>query len=151
MKVGPFSVAVAGQARTNTCTGFWTGTCSAGTVRAMSAPVISFKATKVLTTTEAREAIPSIARRCHDQGIAAGIVFYGPQRRPEAAIIPVALLEALAPYLEDVVLAETLRLRRAEDSGVRHTLDELDDIHGFDQADVETAKEQLRRDLGLTA
>ena len=68
----------------------------------MSAPVITFKATRVLTTTEAREAIPSIAQRCHDQGIEAGIVFYGPQRRPEAAIIPVALLEALAPYLEDV-------------------------------------------------
>lgn len=115
----------------------------------MAAPVLSFTPTRVLTTTEAREAIPSIAQRCHDEGIDAGIVFYGPQRRAEAAIIPVALLEALAPYLEDVALAETLRQRRAEDTGVRHTLAELDEVHGFDQADVGAAKDQLRRDLGL--
>ena len=117
----------------------------------MVAPVLNFRATKVLTTTEAREAMPSIAKQCHDEGINAGIVFYGPQRRPEAAIIPVALLEALAPYLEDVVLAETLRLRKAEDSGERYTLDELDAAHGFDHADVEEAKDQLRRDLGLSS
>jgi hypothetical protein len=117
----------------------------------MAAPALSFHATNVLTTTEAREAIPRIAQRCHDQGIGAGIVFYGPQRRAEAAIIPIALLEALAPYLEDVVLAETLRLRKADDTGVRYTLDELDAEHGFVRAEVETAKEQLRRDLGLTS
>lgn len=117
----------------------------------MVAPALTLTPTRVLTTTEAREAIPSIALRCHELGIDAGIVFYGPQRRAEAAIIPVALLEALAPFLEDVALAETLRLRRAEDTGVRHTLAELDELHGFDPAAVDAAKDQLRRDLGLSS
>ena len=78
-------------------------------------------------------------------------MFYGPQQRAEAAIIPIALLEALAPYLEDIALAETLRQRRAQDNGVRHTLAELDALHGFDSAAVDAAKVQLQRDLGLTS
>ena len=122
-----------------------------GRVTDMVSPVLSFSPTKVLTTTEAREAIPAIAKRCHDEGIDAGIVFYGPQRRAEAAIIPIALLEALAPYLEDIALAETLRQRRAQDNGVRHTLAELDALHGFDSAAVDADKVQLQRDLGLTS
>jgi hypothetical protein len=122
-----------------------------GTVEDMVASALTLTPTRVLTTTEAREAIPSIAQRCHELGIDAGIVFYGPQRRAEAAIIPVALLEALAPFLEDVVLAETLRLRRAEDTGVRQTLAEIDELHGFHPAVVDAAKDQLRRELGLSS
>ena len=132
-------------------TPFWTEWPSNGTVDDVAAPAFSLTPARVLTTTEAREAIPGIARRCHDEGIDAGIVFYGPQRRAQAAIVPIALLEALAPFLEDVVLAETLRQRRAEDSGVRRTLVELDLVHGFDADDVEAAKDQLRRDIGLTS
>jgi antitoxin StbD len=115
----------------------------------MASPISSFAPTRVLTTTEAREAMPGIAQRFHQEGLGSEIVFYGAHRRAEAAIVPVALLEALAPYLEDLVLAETLRARRSEDTGIRYTLDELDDVLEFDRDAVASAKAQLARDLGL--
>lgn len=107
-----------------------------------------FSPTTVLTTTEAREAVPRLAQRFHREGIAAGIVYYGPQRQPHAAIVPIELLEALAPFVEDLVVAEALRSRRREDSGVRYSLAELDEIHGFGAERIEEEVAQLERDLG---
>jgi antitoxin StbD len=102
---------------------------------------------RVLTTTEAREAAPQLAQRFHAEGVNAGIVFFGPHRRPDAAIVPAALLELLAPYLEDVVAAEVIRERRLHDTGDRLTLAQLDARHGIDSESVAAEMEFLRRSL----
>ena len=104
----------------------------------------------VLTVTEAREAAPGIAREFRDKGIAGGVVFFGSHRRPDAAIVPGVLLEALEPYLEDLVIAHRVRTRATE-VGEALTLDELDEAVGFDTEDVELAAKELREELGLDA
>jgi hypothetical protein len=110
----------------------------------MSSTVADFTPNRVLTTTEAREAAPQLAQRFHDEGVSAGVVFFGPHRRPDAAIVPAALLELLAPYLEDLVAAEVIRERRLQDDAERLTLAELDERHGFDSASVAAEMEFLR-------
>jgi hypothetical protein len=115
----------------------------------MVKPVLSFSPSRVLTTTEAREAAPALAQRFHEEGVEAGIVFYGPHRRPDAAIVPAALLEALAPYLEDLAVANEVRRRREEDTGERLSLAELDAKHGFTPEAVADEAAALRRELGL--
>lgn len=104
----------------------------------------------VLTVTEAREAAPGLAREFRDKGIAGGIVFFGSHRRPDAAIVPGELLEALEPYLEDLVIAQRVRIRAVEGSEAI-TLDELDEAVGFDADEVELAAKELREELGLDA
>lgn len=104
----------------------------------------------VLTVTEAREAAPSLARKFRDEGLAGGVVFFGSHRRPDAAIVPGELLEALEPYLEDLVIAQRVRARAAE-GGEAITLDELDEALGFDAEEVELAATELREELGLNA
>jgi hypothetical protein len=102
----------------------------------------------VLTVTEAREAAPRLAREFRDKGIAGGVVFFGSHRRPDAAIVPGELLEVLEPFLEDLVIAQRVRVRAAEGSEAL-SLAELDAAVGFDTDEVELATTELRRELGL--
>lgn len=104
----------------------------------------------VLTVTEAREAAPGLAREFRDKGIAGGVVFFGSHRRPDAAIVPGALLEALEPYLEDLVIAERVR-GRSDDDGETMTLAELDEAVGFNAEEVGLAAKELREEFGLDA
>ncbi len=110
---------------------------------------LDFRPTKVLTTTEARESAPELARRFREQGIDSEIVYFGPHRRPDAAIVPAALLEALGPYLEDLIVAERVRARLAADDGSRVSLVEYDRARGRTAIDLEPDVAAMRRELGL--
>ncbi len=117
--------------------------------RGTSASESGTQAPRVLSTTEAREAIPGLARRFRQEGLAADIVFFGPHRRPAGEIVPVELLEALAPYLEDLVVAHRVRERLADHAGERVSLDELDERLGFTRDKIAAQAAILRREGGL--
>lgn len=112
-----------------------------------SAPALA--PTKVLTTTEARTDLPKLAASFHSEGVGAEIVFFGPHRRPDGAIVPAAMLAALAPYLEDIVIAERVRQRRAEDTGERVSVDELIAAGRFTADEVDAEAERLALELGV--
>ena len=111
----------------------------------------SFVATKVMTTTEAREALPEVARRARVGGFDAEVLFFGPNRRPEVALVPAALLEILSPYIEDILIAEGVRARRAEYAGrPTTTLAEVDELLGFDPDAIAVQSEALATELGIS-
>lgn len=113
---------------------------------ARSSPV-ALEPPKVLTTTEARTGLPKLAAEFHADGIEAGIVFFGPHRRPDGAIVPAAMLSALAPYLEDIVIAERVRRRRAEDTGERVTVEELIAASPFATDEVAAEADRLADEM----
>lgn len=104
---------------------------------------------RVLTTSEAREQVPAIAQRFREQGAAAEIVFFGPHRRAEAAIVPLALLEELAPLIEDFLLARRVRERLASEAA-RVSLAEVDARLGLSDEELAVAERELRDELGLS-
>lgn len=114
----------------------------------MASPV-AFHAPAVLSVSEARAAAPAIARRFRTEGITGEVVFFGSHRRPDAAIVPAALLEALGPFLEDLIIAEKVRARAAADSGDRTSLAELDRALGLSEADVADEADRVALELGL--
>lgn len=81
--------------------------------------------TDVLATSEARDALTTIAAEFREHGAASGLVVFGTRRRPEAAIVPFEIIELLDPVIEDLVIAARARERLAEDSGARYSLDEV--------------------------
>ena len=119
-----------------------------GTVSGM-ARTLTFEAPEILTTTEARTGLSKLAAGFREEGIEAGIVFFGPHRRPDGAIVPAALLEALAPHLEDIVIAEGVRRRRAEDTGERLTAEEAIELGRFTVAEVEREANRIAAELGV--
>lgn len=104
----------------------------------------------VLSITEMREAAPQVAKSFREDGLAADVVFFGSQRRFDGALIPAALFTAFADVLEDLVIAQRVRERRETDTGVRFTLDEVDEMLGHDPAAREADLAALRAELGLT-
>lgn len=74
----------------------------------------------------------TITAAFREAGAAAGIVVFGSHRRPEAAVIPYELVELLDPVIEDLVIAQRVRDRLAEDDGSRLTLDQVADRLGVD-------------------
>jgi antitoxin StbD len=108
-----------------------------------------FNPSRVLGTAETRRDLPSILSRCRAQGVNAAPVFVGANRKPEAVILPVELVERLAPYLEDLLVAERIRARlNANDATVpaAQVAHEL----GLRSEDIESAKRDLRREHGLS-
>lgn len=81
---------------------------------------------------EARERLSSITAAFREHGAAAGIVVIGSHRKPEAAVIPYALVELLDPVIEDLVIADRVRQRLADDTGERFDLDEVAGALGVD-------------------
>lgn len=67
-------------------------------------------------SSEARALLPEVLRRFRSEGAAADPLIFGAQRRPEAAVIPYALYEALAPAIEELEIAEVVRERTMEPS-----------------------------------
>lgn len=65
------------------------------------------------------------------------------------AIVPAALLALVAPYLEDIVIAEQVRQHRAAEHHDMLTLPELDAELGFEPDEIEAAENELRSELGL--
>jgi antitoxin StbD len=103
----------------------------------------SLRPSHVLTTSEAREQVPALAQRFREQGADAEIVFFGPHRRAAGAIVPIALLEELAPLIEDLLVARRVRERLATDSGQRVSLERLDSRLAITPEELQ----QARRDL----
>lgn len=108
---------------------------------------MTFTAPAVLGTSEARAQLPAILQRCRTEGAGAEPVFVGANRKADAVIVPAELLARLAPYLEDLALADRLRARLT-DEGPSLSEDEVDRALGFDPAAVATEREALLRELG---
>ena len=73
----------------------------------------------VQATAETRREFTGILRSFRRNGAAQGIVVVGSHRKPEAAIVPYELIEALQPQIDDLITAARLRQRLASDDGVR--------------------------------
>ena len=99
----------------------------------------AFVFTKVLDTTEARNQFPKLAAKARAEGPLSTIVFAGPHRNPDLTIMPTSLFEILAPYLEDILIAERVRARRVEFEGGGLSLNELEDHLGISDDEVEHA------------
>ena len=63
--------------------------------------------------------------------------------------MPAALLEALAPYLEDLLVAEGVRSRLAADDATRLSLAELVKRNGWSADEIKRDAAEMRRELGL--
>jgi len=110
---------------------------------------LSTGAAQVLSITEMRDATPTIAKRFREHGAAADVVFFGSQRKLEAAVIPAALFSAFADVFEDLVIAADVRERRAADDGKRYTSAEVDEMLGGGRADRAESLAALKVELGL--
>lgn len=103
---------------------------------------------RVLSVTEARSAMPQIAKRFRS-GAGAEVVFFGSQRHADVAMIPAKVYETLMNLFEDVALADLLRERYATDDGTRVTMAELDALDGVDSVELDARADELARELGL--
>ena len=90
---------------------------------------------EVMPTSEARAELTSITAAFREDGAAAGIVVFGSYRRPEAAVIPYELVELLDPIIEDLVIAQRVQDRLANDDGTRLSLDQVASRLGVDLAE----------------
>lgn len=68
----------------------------------------------VLSYREARVELANIRDRFLEEADAP-IVYFGAHRRPEAAIVPIAVVEQLLSRLDDAEIAELVRERRSMD------------------------------------
>lgn len=75
---------------------------------------MSVTAPVVLSYREARDELAHIRDRFRDEADAS-IVYFGAHRRPEAAIVPISVVEQLLTRLDDAEIAEIVRERRAMD------------------------------------
>ncbi|MDO4918147.1 hypothetical protein [Kocuria sp.] len=67
--------------------------------------------TRFRMTREARESLGDTFRRFRVEGLAAEPVIFGAEGKPEAVILPYQACRALAPLLEDLTIAATVRTR----------------------------------------
>ena len=72
-------------------------------------------------TAETRRTFTGILASIRKNGSAGGIVVFGGHRKPEAAIVPYEIVEALQPQIDQLISEARLRHRIANDSGVRFT------------------------------
>jgi hypothetical protein len=92
--------------------------------------------THVLTSTEARTALPSIGDQIKQQGLGFKPVLFGSHRQAIGAIIPAALLDEIESLLEDIAIGKQTAPRLAEGPGDK-TVAELAAELGLDGADFE--------------
>lgn len=87
----------------------------------------------ILPTGDARSNLTKIVADFRVRGAAAGVCVFGSHRKPEAAVVPYAVFEALQDEIEELVAQARLRERLAEpDSGLRFTTDEVAAELGID-------------------
>lgn len=91
---------------------------------------------QVLTSTEARSALPGIGEEIQRLGLDFTPVLFGSHRKPVGAIIPVALLDEIESLLEDIVISRQVISRLAEGEG-RETVADFAAELGLDTADFE--------------
>ena len=109
---------------------------------------VAFTSPRVLGTAEARKELPAILDRFRHDGLQAEPVFIGSYRRPEAVILSAEIVEQLAPWLEDLLLAERIRERLAA-RGAPVAVDTVKVQLGIGDDEVDAEKEALRREFGL--
>lgn len=80
-------------------------------------------AQRVLTSTEARTALPGLAEEIERVGLAFEPVVFGSHRKPVAAIIPAELLEKLEGLLEDIAIAPQIERRVSAGEGEKTMAD----------------------------
>ena len=93
-------------------------------------------APRVLTSSEARTALPSLGAEIEREGIAFAPVFFGAHRKPVGAIVSVEFLDQLESLLEDVVIAPQIHDRIARGAGDA-SLAQIAEGLGLDPADFE--------------
>ena len=98
--------------------------------------------TEVLGVAEVRRRLPAIARNFRDHADT-GVVYFGSYNRPDAAIVPIELLELLALFVEDAEIAERVQARTAVDTGVRHTPSDVAALLGLDSVLIAAEKMAL--------
>ena len=85
----------------------------------------------VLPTYEAREQLSKALARFRESGARSEPLFFGAHRRPEAAIVPFALLEELLPILDDIWIASEANERLSGDTGQRLSFDDVSSALGL--------------------
>ena len=81
---------------------------------------------EVMPTAETRTQLSRIVSGFRENGAAAGVVVFGSHRKSEAAILPIAVYEALSDQINELVANARLADRLAEpDDGTRSTTDEV--------------------------
>jgi len=90
---------------------------------------------EVLPTNEAREQLSKALARFRTRGARAEPIIFGAHRRPEAAVVPFALMEQLLPLLDDLWIAAEAGERLEGDNGERLTLEELVSNLGLNETD----------------
>jgi len=70
---------------------------------------------EVLPVAQAREEFSKVVRRFRKEGLTSEPVVFGSHRKPEAVTIPFEMYQALLPAIEDILLAETVRERLAQE------------------------------------
>ncbi|KDA05211.1 hypothetical protein DC31_02105 [Microbacterium sp. CH12i] len=93
-------------------------------------------AARVLTSTEARIALPGLGEQIEREGLSFSPVVFGSHRKPVGAIIPVALLDQLESILEDIAIAPLIEERIAAGEGDATVADIAANL-GLDPADFE--------------
>lgn len=92
----------------------------------------SFHTEHVLPTSEARKQLTGIVSEFRAAGAGAGITVFGSHRKPEAAVVPIEIVAALADQIEDLVVQSRTRQRLADDDGQRYDFDEVAASLGLD-------------------
>lgn len=93
-------------------------------------------ATRVLTSSEARTALPSLGVEIERKGIEFAPVLFGAHRKPVGAIVSVELLDQLESLLEDIVIAPQVR-ERIERGEAEASMAQVAEDLGLDPADFE--------------
>jgi antitoxin StbD len=91
---------------------------------------------EVLPTSEARGELSRALERFRQDGVTAEPLVFGGHRKPEGVVLPFALFERLVPFIEDVLIAETVR-QRIDAGGESLPIEGLMTDLGFDPADFE--------------
>lgn len=92
--------------------------------------------TRVLSSTEARHALPGLGLKIEREGILFKPVFFGKQRKAVGAIVSVELLEQLESLLEDMVIAPTVHERISAGAG-ETSMAQIAESLGLNPADFE--------------
>lgn len=104
--------------------------------RLYTLPMASRAVPEVLPVSAARASLSRLLAQFRERGIDAEPVLLGSHRRPDAALLPIALFEELEPMIEEILLAREVRRRLAGDTGDRVAHEDLLAELGVDPAQL---------------
>jgi hypothetical protein len=91
---------------------------------------------EVLSTDEARKALPQTSRGFAEQGADAEPVFFGAHRQPAGVMLSYERYLRMLDDLDDLSIALEVRRRDIADTGDRVSLDELIAEQGLSRSDI---------------